>query len=242
VTRLLADQLRSRARSHGAEPLITYYDLGTGERTELSAISFLNWVDKTSNLLVDEYLLEPGAVVDLELASGAPGHWMTLVLEMAAWQVGATLRVTGDRSPADLLVLGPDWEDHDRTAAGAVIACSLHPLGLGFPGVLPPDVADFSLEVRAQSDHHLATPRSGLEVAWVDDRQQLTQADLVAVPGRVAARRRLVTVTDPWSSVHDGLLVPVLSGGSAVLVVGDDPAKLERIAETERAEPSDRDR
>ena len=237
MTRLLADLLRSRARSHGAEPLITYYDLDSGERTELSAVSFLNWVDKTSNLLVDEYLLEPGAVIDLQLAARAPGHWMTLVLEMAAWQVGATVRVAADRVPADLLVLGPDWADHDRTRAGAVIACSLHPLGLGFPGVLPPDVADFSLEVRGQSDHHPATPRSGLEVAWVAAGRQLTQADLVAVAGRPGARRRLVTVTDPWSSVQDGLLVPVVGGGSAVLVVGHDGDKLERIAEMERVEP-----
>lgn len=239
MTRLIAEQLRRRARSHGPDPLVTYYDLGSGARTELSGVSFLNWVDKTSNLLVDELLLDPGAVVDLTLARSAPGHWVTLVLELAAWQVGATVRVSASPGPADLLVLGPDWADHDRSRAEAVLACSLHPLGLGFPTALPSEVADFSLEVRGQSDHHSASPRLGSETAWVDDDRQLTQADLVAVAHEPQPSRRLVRVTDPWSSVRDGLLVPLLTDGSAVLVTGDDPAQLARIVATERVDAHD---
>ena len=243
MPRLFADQLRQRARARGGEPLLTYYDLGTGERTELSATSFLNWVDKTSNLLVDELGLDPGAVVELRLADAAPGHWVTLVLEAAAWQVGAVLRATATEAEADadLLVLGPDWPGHDRGGAGAVLACSLHPLGLGFPTALPPDVLDFTLEVRGQFDFHSPTPRSAAEPAWLDDERALSQGDLVAVGGEgSAAARRLVRVDGPWPTVRDGLLVPVLTGGSSVLVVGDDPEQLARIVETERvdADPS----
>ena len=236
MTRLIADQLRQRARTRGAEPLVTYYDLGSGARTELSGVSFLNWVDKTSNLLVDELLLDSGAVVDLTLARSAPGHWVTLVLELAAWQVGATVRVSETSGPADLLVLGPDWADHDRSQAAAVLACSLHPLGLGFATPLPSEVADFSLEVRGQSDHHSAAPRLGSDRAWVDDHQQLTQADLVAVAHEPPPSRRLVRVTDPWTTARDGLLVPLLTDGSGVLVTGDDPAQLARIVATERVD------
>ncbi len=234
MTRLIAEQLRRRARSHGSDPLVTYYDLGSGARTELSGVSFLNWVDKTSNLLVDELLLDPGAVIDLTLARSAPGHWVTLVLELAAWQVGATVRVCETPRPADLLVLGPDWADHDRSQAEAVLACSLHPLGLGMPTALPAEVADFSLEVRGQSDFHSAAPRLGSEIAWVDDHQQLTQADLVGVDTILG--RRLVQPDSAWSSVRDALLRPVLSGGSSVVVVGDDPERLQRIIETERVD------
>jgi uncharacterized protein (TIGR03089 family) len=237
VTRLIADQLRQRARTRGAEPLVTYYDLLSGERTELSGISFLNWVDKTSNLLVDEFLTEPSGVIDLELARSAPGHWMTLVIEVAAWQVGAEVRLSATRTPSDLLVLGPDWSDHDRSQADAVLACSLHPLGLGFTTALPAEVADFSLEVRGQSDYFPATPRSGLEPAWSDDQRHLDQAALVDVPHDGTAHRRLVQTADPWSSVRDAMIIPVLTGGSVVVAVGTNPDRLARIVDTERVDP-----
>ncbi len=242
MSRLIADQLRQRVRNRGGDPLVTYYDLARGERTELSATSFSNWVDKTSNLLVDELVLDPGAVVELELARSAPGHWVTLVLELAAWQVGAIVRVGTPASrsaaaAAELLVLGPDWADHDRSRADAVLACSLHPLGLGFTTALPSDVMDFSLEVRGQSDHHSPGPRTGDEPAWVDAEQRLTQLDLVAAAGADRGRR-LVTVTDPWSTVRAGLLTPIISDGSAVLVVGHDPERMAEIAASERVDPT----
>jgi len=246
VVRLVADVLRQRVRADGARrPLVTYYDLATGERTELSARSFLNWVDKTSNLLVDELQLGPGAVIDVELARSAPGHWVTLVIELAAWQVGATVRMQTAAGPAaDLLVLGPDWETTDIYPADAVLACSLHPLGLGFSTPLPPALTDFSLAVRGQSDLHLPTPLAGSEVAWVDDNRRLTQTDLVMLdrlanpvgPCTGGPARRLVQVSDPWSTTRDGLLAPLLTGGSAVLVRGEDPGRLSHIRRDERAE------
>jgi uncharacterized protein (TIGR03089 family) len=241
VTRLLPDLLRIRARRLGAEPLVTYYDLSTGERTELSATSMLNWVDKTSNLLVDELMLGVGSLVDLRLARSAPGHWMTLALELAAWQVGAVVRVSEEPGPADLLVLGPDWAEQDRSGAEAVLACSLHPLGLGFPTALEPDVIDFTLEVRGQSDHHAAAPRSPDELAWIDEERRLTHGDLVAVDQEGAAARRLVTVSNPWATVRDAVVVPVLTGGSAVILAGlaadgSDHDRRQRIAETERVD------
>ena len=235
---LIADLLRRRTRNRGADPLITYYDLDTDERTELSATSFLNWVDKTSNLLVDELLLDAGAVIDLEVARSRPGHWMTLVLAAAAWQVGATVRV-GVAGPSDLLVLGPDWASHDHDAAEAVLACSLHPLGLGFREALPADVMDFSTEVRGQSDHHSPGPRSPEDLAWLDEERELTQAELVGVGAGQQSLRRLARVSDPWTSVRNGLLVPVVTGGSAVLVSGDDPERLSRIVDSERVDSTD---
>jgi uncharacterized protein (TIGR03089 family) len=237
VARLIADRLRHRARIDGGAPLITYYDLQTGERTELSATSFLNWVDKASNLLADEYLLGTGGVVDLDLANSAPGHWVTLLIELAVWQVGATARVvTAAEEPADLLVLGPDWQSHDHSRADAVLACSLHPMGLGFAGGLPSGVADFSLEVRGQSDFYPAAPQVGLETAWVDDVGQRSQLDLVADPIDSRRLRRLVRPTSPWEGARDAVILPILTGGSTVVVVGDDAERLVRIAETERVD------
>lgn len=236
VSALIADRLRQRARARGADPLLTYYDLDSGERTELSATSFLNWVDKTSNLLTDEYSVGDGDVVDLVLAERFPGHWITFVIELAVWQVGATVRVGRAPAPAHLLVLGPDFQDHDSAGASAVLACALHPLGLGFGHPLAAGIDDFSLEVRGQPDLYFPEPRSGLAPAWLDGQRQLTQQDLIAVEGEESGRRWLVTISDPWSSVRDGLLVPLLTGGSTVLVVGDDPGRLDRIRQTEQVD------
>ena len=54
MSELISGRLRRWVRDHGASPLVTYYDPGRAERVELSGVSFANWVDKTSNLLVDE--------------------------------------------------------------------------------------------------------------------------------------------------------------------------------------------
>src|SRR5687767_11892218 len=93
VTDLISALLAQRVRRDGADPLITYYDLDSGERTELSAVSFANWVNKTSNLLVGELLVDPGDAVQLTLADTHPGHWVTLIWELACWQVGAVVNL-----------------------------------------------------------------------------------------------------------------------------------------------------
>jgi len=91
VTEMISALLARRVRRNGADPLITYYDLDSGERTELSAVSFANWVNKTSNLLIDELLVDPGDAVQLTLAETHPGHWVTLIWELACWQIGAVV-------------------------------------------------------------------------------------------------------------------------------------------------------
>src|SRR3954468_2957567 len=90
---LVAELLARRVRSDGAAPLVTYYESGSGARTELSATTLANWVAKTSNLLTDELLLPDGAGVELRVAERHPGHWMTLVWAVACWQTGAVVTV-----------------------------------------------------------------------------------------------------------------------------------------------------
>ena len=231
---LVSPALRHRVRERGGDPLITYYDLDSGERTELSAISFANWVDKTSNLLVDELLLEPGDQVELALAAGHPGHWVTLVWELACWQVGAV--VTLDHGPsAAVWVTGPDAGPIASTSA-QVLACSLHPLGLGLPTPPLPPALDYNVEIRSQPDQHVAVPQSGLALAWLTPGVRRTQAELVD-PGYASAGRRLVRPTDPWTTARDALLGPLIGGGSTVIMTGTaDEARLAAIADQERAD------
>jgi hypothetical protein len=54
------------------------------------------------------------------------------------------------------------------------------------------------------------------------------------VTGTGPALRRLVRAGDPWATCRDGVLTAVMTGGSAVLVVGGDDDQLDRIASSER--------
>jgi uncharacterized protein (TIGR03089 family) len=233
VSDLIPSRLRRRARTAGAEPLLTYYEPATGARTELSAVTLLNWVDKTSHLL-DALGLAPGDAVHLPLAGTAPGHWVTAVWELACWQVGVAVRPDAPAG-VDLVVTGPDWSAFARSRVD-VVACSLHPLGLPLGAELPAPVLDYALEVRGQPDVYPAAPAPPMAVAWADAERRLSQADLVAGPAAHPARR-LVRPTAPWATAQAALVVPLLGGGSTVVVAGEvDDAQLARIRSDERAE------
>jgi uncharacterized protein (TIGR03089 family) len=232
----IAERLDARIRSgSGGEPLITYYELSSDERTELSATTFGNWVAKTANLL-DALAIGEGDVVRLELCDHAPGHWVTLVWAAACWRTGVTVAAVPQAGRIAALVVGPDWMGYETSTATEVIACSLHPLGLGFPDELPTGILDYSLEVRAQPDVYAGAPASHSSTAWVDETRSFTVAQLADVGAEEPAVRRLVRPTDPWNTVREALLTPLNSGGSVVIVVGDNGAKLSRLYEAERVD------
>ena len=203
--------LARRVARRGAQPLLTYYSAADGARTELSAVTFANWVDKTANLIVD-LGHEDGDPIDLALAEAHPAHWVTLVWIAAAWQRGCpvNLGATG----AGLLVVGPG----DDRRAEVTVACSLHPLGLGFRPPVP-GVIDYA-EVFVQPDAH-------------DEA-----SSLLDVPGDVAVRDTRLLLADPppgWEAVAQALVAPVLGDGSTVVAVGYDAAGLDALAVSERA-------
>jgi uncharacterized protein (TIGR03089 family) len=228
MTALLAERLRRRVRADGATPLLTYYDLGSGERVELSAVSFGNWVDKTSNLLVEELAAEPGQVISMPLAIVAPGHWLTSVWQIACWQVGLVVDLTNPSATA-AVVTGRQWQGYE---APEVYACALHPLGFGFTEPLPAGVRDYAVEVRNQPDRFSGPSPSPGATAWVDAERTLTQADLIEIDGPPA--RRLVPVGDAWATCRDGIVTALVTGGSVVAVAGEDANQLARIASSER--------
>ncbi|HEY5785599.1 MAG TPA: TIGR03089 family protein [Microlunatus sp.] len=237
---LISQRLRRRTATAGADPLVTYYDLGTGERTELSAVTVTNWVAKTSNLLADEYGLDLGDLVLLDVARTHPGHWVTVCLELACWSLGVTVAVDGG-SDADagvrLVIAGPLYTtaaEHATELGADLLACSLHPLGLPFAERLPDGVADFSLEVRGQPDQYAAVTVPADELAWRSAEATLTQAELAVA--RETTLRRLVRPSTPWATARDGIVAALIGGGSVVVAVGDDESALERIRETENIE------
>ena len=82
-------------------PLVTFYDDDTGERTELSATTWANWVAKVSSLLCDELDLEAGdrlLVVDAppvgaDPLPGAPSSFGATVVRVGPPDVNGTVVV-----------------------------------------------------------------------------------------------------------------------------------------------------
>lgn len=222
IVRALAD----RCRRGGADPLLTWYRPETGARTELSVRTFANWVDKTANLLET---LDVTGLISVPLLAAHPGHWMSLIWPLAAWQRGCTVCTT--LAPeAELVVIGPD--DPRPHPPAVTIACSLHPLAVGLRD-LPAGVFDFTSEALAEPDAHYATPVVGTDLAWLADGLRLNHVETGAVTPQ--AGRVLVRPTTPWDTLAAAVVAPLLGGGSAVVVEGplaDDA--LARLVTAER--------
>lgn len=246
--------LRDRVRRRGGDPLITYYAPSSGVRVELSARTFVNWVDKTANLAVDDLDLAEGDVAVLPLAATHPGHWITLAWVAALWQMGAMVRESDGGGPRpDLVVTGPEeYADDFPTAralgARATAACSLHPLGLGFPRPTGAGVLDYGAEVLSQPDVYVQAPATPGAPLWQgtgggDDGASRDWAEVAQDAGSLITDapdgsygRRLVRPATAYATVLAALVAPVLGDGSVVIVDGPvDDATVAQIAAAERA-------
>jgi uncharacterized protein (TIGR03089 family) len=231
-----ADVLARRLRDEPGQPLVTYYDLRTGERVELSVTTYANWVAKTASLLAEEHDLERGQTLRVDL----PTHWLGPVFLGAAWAVG--LVVTEADQP-DALVCGPDglerWAPYaDRLP---VLACSLLPMGVRFADPLPRGVHDVGLEVWSQPDAFTPwDPPAGTDPAT----DRLTHDELwsraAAGTSHHPGGGRLLSTANPASPSGLAALTQPLGGsGSVVLVSGapvDDLAddEVSRVFDSER--------
>ena len=219
------------ARSGGAGlPLVTYYDVGTGERTELSGTTTRNWVAKASSLLVDELDAEPGT----RLWIGLPTHWQRTVWLLAAWNVGAVLVDSG----ADVVVTGPDLDVGTSADATHRLASALLPFGVPFPAA-PAGFLDLGAVLPGQPDAFIpyVRPTDG-DPATDFGTQVRTRADVIAALAPSA--ERLLLTPGPVSRDLDAIVAALLGGGSIVLVSGGsrgalEQADLDRLAHQERA-------
>ena len=208
--------LATRLRTDPAQPLVTAYDEESGERTELSATTYGNWVSKTANLLVEELDLEPGDTLLLDL----PPHWLVPVFLGAAWSAGVAV-TTDPAVPHAATVCGPTTiADHD--AGDPLLACSLRPFAVRFAEPLPPGVLDHGVLWSGQSDIFVSVdPPTGGTVAWRDAAGATSQAELLARAGSSAYEPGVRLLTDVHPAVDAGVpafLAPLLRGGSLVLL------------------------
>jgi uncharacterized protein (TIGR03089 family) len=223
--------LTARLRSDAASPFVTFYDDATGERVELSAITFANWVAKTANMLGDEFGLVPGEIARIAL----PLHWQSLVVAAASWEAGLVVDTSGLAAAPSIAFVAETAVSDVADDARDVVALSLRPMG-GRLQVPNPAVVDYAAEVLAHGDRYLGPALAPADLAI----PTATHADLLTMsrshlPG---ARILLAPDGDPAldvESVIAAYLGPLASGGSVVLCRNADPAALPRRLAAERA-------
>ena len=206
-----------------SQPLLTYYDMSTGERVELSTTTTANWVAKTSNFLVDELDAEPGTRIRI----GLPSHWLTTVWILSAWNVGAAVVDAG----ADIGLSGPELvgdEPHKRRG----VACDRS--------------ADASR--RRPRDSSTSAPRcpgtATTSSPWIRpvpralaldlDGSARTHADVLA--GARPDPTRTVVAPGPLSRDVSLVVDACLGGGSLVIVASATPEQIARVARQEGGE------
>lgn len=203
------------------QPLITFYDLATGERVELSGITLGNWVAKATNYLTEELEIEAGA----RLRLGLPAHWLRPVWALAAWTAGA---VVTDQ-PADIAVVGPDLDADEPIR----LAASLRPLGARFAD-RPEGFIDIAEVVPPQPDLLLTIDSPGPDDLAVDlDGTRRSHAEVLQ---SAPDGRRLLLDAPALAGEIDALVAACLSAGSLVITVGGGDEDRARIAAQENAE------
>jgi uncharacterized protein (TIGR03089 family) len=225
------DLLRELLADDPGRPLVTAYDDATGERTELSVTTYANWVAKTANLLLDEYLLDPGDVVRLAL----PAHWLVPVFLGAAWSAGLVATTDPDADAA-LLVTGPEPSD----VPGPQLACALLPFAVPFPRPLPGGVDDYGVLWPGQPDALTApSPVEPATPGWLEDGATTDQGALLARAREHGAQlegSRLLTDLHPAADAGTSSWLAALArGGSLVLVTNPDDERWPARRHDERA-------
>ncbi|GFJ80723.1 hypothetical protein Phou_049030 [Phytohabitans houttuyneae] len=89
----MIERFATAAAEDLAQPLLTWYDDATGDRTELSGATLDNWVSKTANLLVDGLGLAQGDRAGLLL----PAHWQTAAVILGCWAAGVEVATPGNQ-------------------------------------------------------------------------------------------------------------------------------------------------
>jgi uncharacterized protein (TIGR03089 family) len=231
------DLLHAAIATDPAAPLVTFYDDATGERVELSAKTFGNWVAKTANLLVDGLGAQPGDEAVLAL----PPHWQTAVWLFACWSAGLVAvpvepggigAVDGDL----MVVTEPDLPGAVAQGAAEIVGLSLHALGLPLRDC-PPGVTDYAADVRAYGD--VFTPYAPIDPDAPALRVMsvtLTGAEVNSktfsfVPNSGLKSPARVLSAAPYTTLEGllaGLLGPISAGGSVIIQRNLDKAALDR--------------
>lgn len=217
---LLAD----RVRRLGDQPLLTYYDTRTGERTELGWATCANWAAKAANMLE-----EAGVQAGDDVLVATDGHWTALVTTLACGLVGARA-VLVDGAPAArnaaTAVIHERWDAVDVGGPTLVVGPGLggRPTGGAGPA--------FVEDVLACEDEHLGDEPDA-DAVWLvlADGQRVSRDEAL----RADADGGRVLLAAPLETTMRVAISVMAAGGSLVAVRGDD-ADTDKISASERCD------
>ncbi|MEU3275201.1 TIGR03089 family protein [Saccharomonospora sp. NPDC006951] len=230
----LTELLLRPLSSSSGRPLVTHYDDALGSRIELSVATLANWAAKTANWLVEEFDVEQGDDVAVEL----PAHWQTAGVLLGIWWCGG--HVVTEAKGAKVAFAGPD-SGASEAAGTAVVA--LDPLGRGLGPKVPEGTQDYLSESRLCGDDFAPMlPIDGdtpaLLGATVDEVLALARSR--AAEHGIGPGDRVLSTLD-WAldpalpdGVVTGLLAPFAAGAHLVQVTGSVPDKLPAHRAAER--------
>ncbi|MEY7972920.1 TIGR03089 family protein [Saccharomonospora xinjiangensis] len=238
--------LRPMLSASAGKPAITHYDDAAGSRIELSVATLANWAAKTANWLVEEFDVEPGDKVAVNL----PAHWQTAGVLLGAWWCGAHVVTTSHTGAAsaseaatDIAVtfVGPEYAERSSVngMAGATAVVALDPLGRGLATPPPGGAFDYLSEARTCGDEFSPLfPLDGDTPALLGTSvdELLSRARERATELRIGDGDRVLS-TRAWTlpdGVVDSLLAPLAAGAHVVQVTNADPARRKAHRDAER--------
>lgn len=218
----------------GSRPFVTYYDEGSGERTELSVRSLANWVAKTHHLLGDELGLGSGDTAAIEL----PAHWISVPILLGCLTAG--LELSQDPAAADVAFVTAGRVPSDLPLDAFAVAPDMAALGLRDD--VPDGLRDYVTAVRPQADAwagvHLPAGTDDPCLPGLTRGAALERARESARSAELGDGGRLLSARD-WTAPQDWLdsLFAVLAVGGSLVFVHNciDDAVLERRYAQERA-------
>ena len=226
--------LESLLRDDATRPRLTWYG-PSGERIELSARVFENWVNKAANLLSEEADAGPGTMVGLDLPAG---HWRAAYWAFAVWSCGATLRLDGD-TDADVLIPGDPSAAAEPTAALRILVTTTA-LARSHPDGTPPGVIDEAAELATYGDRFaaLAEPGEGDPALVAADGTTWQYATLVG-DRPVDGIRRHIDATRGDAAARLRLLLAVWDARGSIVVTSGGGTALQRILDAEGVDEPD---
>jgi uncharacterized protein (TIGR03089 family) len=212
--------LLDRIRRDPAAPLLTYRDLASGERMELSAVSLGNAIAKTAGLLRDELDASPGDVIGIHL----PAHWQRVVWFGACAATGTVFAPDAAPEECDVLVMDRAHLGLEGTTRESVLV-SLAPFGLPDGDEVPIGVIEAAVAMRGHPDVFTPweTPTDSTPLLRIDGRH-LTHGEVMEHASGELARRGVergerfaLIAPDPHTDIL-GLAGPLSIGGAAVIL------------------------
>ncbi|MFP4148501.1 MAG: hypothetical protein ACLFV0_03340 [Nitriliruptoraceae bacterium] len=221
----LAEALRRGAAGLGHRPAVTV--LHPGVRYEQSGASLANWAAKGAHLLALDHHLGPGDTVGLS----APACWTTASVTLAAWWLGAVVRLDAPAAPGTDVVDGPDEVgaapvDAGRAGTAAEVAVHVRHSAPGGRGDAPLDPSLAHAEaVLVVGDGIDGGPTTPSEVpVWTREAQPMPDAP----PASAAEGERLALVRGASRLTQREVLALAASLGGSSGVLG---------VETDRVDP-----